>query len=112
MSPYESILGLSGLWIQRVERHKDIHVWARPTQGLASIHCQHADVRIKATHRRTLKYTRRGDRSASWLHSICSAVSCAPCSLLTKQVMSASLRPFRLSVWAHERPTPVTLTGK
>lgn len=62
MSPYESILGLSGLWIQHVERHKDIHVWARPTQRPACIHCQHAGVRIKATHRRTLKHTRQGNQ--------------------------------------------------
>ena len=62
MSPYESILGLSGLWIQRVERHKDIHVWARPSTRPACIHCQHKGVRIKATHRRTLKHTRQGNR--------------------------------------------------
>ena len=62
MSPFESILGLSGLWIQRVERHKDIHVWARPTQRPACIHCQHEGVRIKATHRRTLKHTRQGNQ--------------------------------------------------
>src|SRR5699024_3589210 len=48
MSPYESILGLSGLWMQHVERHKDIHVWARPSQRPACIHCQHKAVRIKA----------------------------------------------------------------
>src|SRR5690554_633519 len=62
MSPFESILGLSGLWIQRVERHKDIHVWARPSQRPACIHCQHKNVRIKATHRRTLKHTRQGNQ--------------------------------------------------
>src|SRR5690625_860906 len=62
MSPYESILGLSGLWIQRVERHKDIHVWARPSTRPACIHCQHKGVRIKATHRRTLKHTRQGNQ--------------------------------------------------
>src|SRR5690554_777890 len=62
MSPYESILGLSGLWIQRVERHKDIHVWARPSTRPACIYCQHKGVRIKATHRRTLKHTRQGNQ--------------------------------------------------
>ena len=62
MSPLESILGLSGLTIQRVERHKDIHVWARPNERPACIHCQHVGVRIKATHRRTLKHTRQGNQ--------------------------------------------------
>ena len=62
MSPYESILGLSGLRIQHVERHKDIHVWAQPAQRPACIHCQYDGVRIKATHRRTLKHTRQGNQ--------------------------------------------------
>src|SRR5690606_26970480 len=62
MSPFESILGLPGLAIQRVERHKDIHIWARPAQRPACIHCQHEGVRIKATHRRTPKHTRQGNR--------------------------------------------------
>ena len=37
MSPIDSILGLHGLTILRVERHGDIHVWAQP-EGAASVY--------------------------------------------------------------------------
>ena len=62
MSPVDSILGLKGLVIQRVERRRDIHVWARPAKRPACVHCQHELVRIKATHQRTLKHTRQGNQ--------------------------------------------------
>jgi transposase len=48
--------------IQRVERRRDIHVWARPAKRPACVHCQHELVRIKATHQRTLKHTRQGNQ--------------------------------------------------
>ena len=60
MSQFDSILGLHGLTIMRVERHADIHVWAEPKGRPACIHCDHPSVRIKATHRRTVKHTRLG----------------------------------------------------
>ena len=62
MSPLDSILGLKGLAIQRVERRRDIHVWAKPKDRPACVHCSHAVVRIKATHQRTLKHTRQGNQ--------------------------------------------------
>jgi transposase len=61
MSPLDSILGLDGLLVQRVERRHDIHVWAAPAQRPACLHCQ-GPVRIKATHHRTLKHSRQGNQ--------------------------------------------------
>lgn len=63
MSPIDSILGIAGLAVQRVERKHDIHVWARPrSRPAACRHCDAAGVRIKATHQRTLKHTRQGNQ--------------------------------------------------
>lgn len=62
MSPIDSILGLKGLVVQRVERKRDIHVWARPRDRPACVYCSYAVVRIKATHQRTLKHTRQGNQ--------------------------------------------------
>lgn len=62
MSPVDSILGFGGLAIERVQRRGDIHVWARPKQRAACVYCHDARVRIKATHLRTLKHSRVGDR--------------------------------------------------
>ncbi|MFW7344153.1 hypothetical protein V0R37_21755, partial [Pollutimonas sp. H1-120] len=61
MSPVDFILGLRDLVIDRVERRRDIHVWARPTKRPACVHCQQSPVRIKAMHQRTLKHTRQGN---------------------------------------------------
>lgn len=60
MSPIDSILGLHGLTILRVERHGDIHVWAQPSQRPACLYCERTPVRIKATYQRTVKHTRLG----------------------------------------------------
>ena len=62
MSPIDSILGLKGLIVQRVERRRDIHVWAQPRERPACVHCLQGPVRIKATHQRTLKHTRQGNQ--------------------------------------------------
>jgi len=62
MSAVNSILGIRDLVIDRVERGRDIHVWARPAKRLACVHCQQESVRIKATHQRTLKHTRQGNQ--------------------------------------------------
>lgn len=49
-------LGIRDLFIERVERGREIHVWARPAKCLAYIHCQLGAVRIEATHQRTFKH--------------------------------------------------------
>ena len=62
MSPVDSILGLSNVVVERVERNQEIHVWVRPRERPACLHCQHNAIRIKATHKRTLKHTRQGNQ--------------------------------------------------
>lgn len=39
MSPVDTILGLTGLVVQRVEPKRDIHVWARPAKRPSCVHC-------------------------------------------------------------------------
>jgi transposase len=66
MSHAGSIVGISELEIERVDRNQAIHVWAYPRKRPACVHCQHAPVRIKASYERTLKHTRlsRASRDA------------------------------------------------
>lgn len=54
MSPNHSILGLPDLVVERVDRRRDIHVWAKPATRPACLDCQHSPVRIKATYERTV----------------------------------------------------------
>ena len=62
MSQVDSILGLPGLAVQRVDRKLGIHVWAKPSSRPSCVHCASQTVRIKATHSRTLKHTRQGNQ--------------------------------------------------
>lgn len=62
MSQIDSILGLPGLAVQRVDRKLGIHVWSKPTSRPPCVHCTSGSVRIKATHSRTLKHTRQGNQ--------------------------------------------------
>jgi transposase len=62
MSPVDSILGLTGVVIERVDRRRDIHVWVKPAQRPVCVHCLQAPVRIKATYARTLKHSRQGNQ--------------------------------------------------
>jgi transposase len=61
MSQIDSILGLSDLVVDRVERSRGIHVWARPQTRPNCLYCQQAPVRVKATSERTVKHTRQGN---------------------------------------------------
>lgn len=62
MSQDNSILGLSDLVVDRVNRGRDIHVWARPKDRPVCLYCQQGPVRIKATCERTVKHTRQGNQ--------------------------------------------------
>ena len=62
MSHINSILGLPGLTIERVNRGKTIEVWGRPSIRPCCIYCNHSPIRIKSTHLRTLKHTRQGNQ--------------------------------------------------
>src|SRR5690554_3612560 len=108
MSPFESILGLPGLAIQRVERHKDIHIWARPAQRPECPYCNDAGVRIKATYRRTLKHSRQGNQLVI-LHLSVPKYHCTRCNRYFRHRF-AGIRPrlratetYRLEVFeAHD----------
>jgi len=62
MSQADSILGLSDLVVDRVERGRDIPVLARPKSRPTCLHCHHGPVRVKATGERTLKHSRQGNQ--------------------------------------------------
>ena len=62
MSHAGTIIGIPGLQIERVKRSRGIEVWARPYRRPPCKHCQSPDVRIKATHKRTVKHTRQGNQ--------------------------------------------------
>lgn len=50
MSPVDFILGLTGVVVERVQHHRDIHFWARPGQRPPCLYCRHKTVRMKATY--------------------------------------------------------------
>lgn len=62
MSHAGTILGISELEIERVHRHDFIEVWAKPTKKPLCKHCESRHLRIKATHKRTVKHTRQGNQ--------------------------------------------------
>ncbi len=62
MSHASHIIGISDLEVERVDRDDNITVYARPTKRPSCIHCDHDDVKIKATNLRTLKHTRQGNQ--------------------------------------------------
>ena len=78
MSHASRIIGIPGLEIERVDHNKGIHVWARPTHRPACQHCNGNGLVIKATHQRTLKHTRQGNRVMT-LHLRVPKYHCAQC---------------------------------
>jgi transposase len=108
MSQNNSILGLSDLVIDRVERGRDIHVWAKPKARPACLHCHHSPVRVKATYERTLKHTRQGNQLMV-LHLSSPKYHCPACNRYFRHRFTG-IRPrlratesFRLEVFeAHD----------
>jgi len=107
-SPIDSILGISGLVVQHVERKRDLHVWARPQQRPECPYCNDAGVRIKATYRRTLKHSRQGNQLVI-LHLSVPKYHCTRCNRYFRHRF-AGIRPrlratetYRLEVFeAHD----------
>lgn len=62
MSHASRIIGLPGLEIERVSRKRSIEVWARPCYRPSCRYCDGDDLKIKATHQRTVKHTRLGNQ--------------------------------------------------
>lgn len=108
MSRAGVILGISDLEVERVERDRGIKVYARPTKRPVCIHCQHAGVKIKATHRRTLKHTRQGNQVMT-LHLKAPKYYCQRCNRYFRHRFQGvrpryrSSEAFRLEVFeAHD----------
>ena len=101
-------LGLPGLEVFRVERRRSIHVWAQPAERPACIHCNGSDLRIKATHPRTLKHTRQANQ-VMVLHLSVPKYHCTGCNRYFRHRF-AGIRPrmrateaYRLEVFeAHD----------
>ena len=108
MSQIHSILGLPDLAILRVDRKRDIHVWAKPQTRPVCLHCGDAAVRIKATCERTLKHTRQGNQVLV-LHLLAPKYHCKACGRYFRHRF-AGIRPrlrctegYRLEVFeAHD----------
>ena len=62
MSHAGTIIGISDLEVERVDRNDHVEVYARPTKRPVCIHCGSAGLKIKATNQRTLKHTRQGNQ--------------------------------------------------
>lgn len=62
MSLASRIVGIPGLEVERVDRQKGIEVWARPATRPVCLYCGNDQLRIKATHKRTVKHTRQGNQ--------------------------------------------------
>lgn len=108
MSPVDSILGIPDLVVQQVQRAKYIHVWARPGHRPGCLYCQAQTVRIKATHRRTLKHTRQGNQLMV-LHLEVPKYHCTQCNRYFRHRFTGigprrrATEAFRLEVFeAHE----------
>jgi len=99
---------MDGLSVERVERHRDIHVWARPVCRPACLYCAGQRLRIKATYRRTLKHTRQGNQLMV-LHLTVPKYHCTDCNRYFRQQLPG-IRPrlratesYRLEVFeAHD----------
>lgn len=109
MSHTGMIIGIPGLEVIRVKSKHSIDVWARPFRRQSSCpHCGGSELRIKATHKRTVKHTRRGNQ-VMILHLKVPKYHCQSCSRYFRHAF-AGLRPryrssdtYRMEVYeAHD----------
>jgi transposase len=102
------IIGIPGLQVERVKRSKGIEAWARPYSKPSCKHCHSKDLRIKATHKRTVKHTRQGNQVMT-LHLRVPKYHCQNCKRYFRHPFTG-IRPryraseaFRLEVYeAHD----------
>jgi transposase len=62
MSLANRIIGIPNLEIEQVNRNDNIEVWAKPSKRPLFHHCHSSNLKIKATHHRTVKHTRMGNQ--------------------------------------------------
>lgn len=96
MSHAVSIIGIPGLQVERVKRSQGIEVWARPYRRPPCKHCHGQDVRIKATHRRTVKHTRQGNQVMT-LHLRVPKYHCRECRRYFRHSFVGILPRYRAS---------------
>ena len=108
MSHAGLIIGIPGLKVERVNRHDQIEVWAAPTRKPSCKHCDSQCLRVKATHKRTVKHTRQGNQVMT-LHLRVPKYHCQSCGRYFRHPFKG-LRPryratdaYRLEVFeAHD----------
>ncbi|PCJ49946.1 MAG: ISL3 family transposase [Gammaproteobacteria bacterium] len=108
MSHSGIIIGIPGLKVENVYHNQGIEVFARPKRRPNYIYCHDDNVRIKATHKRTLKHTRLGNRVMT-LHLKVPKYHCQQCDRYFRHPFEG-IRPrfrsseaFRLEVFeAHD----------
>lgn len=96
MSHAVTIIGIPGLQVERVKRSRGIEVWARPYRRPPCQHCHGHDVRIKATHRRTVKHTRQGNQVMT-LHLRVPKYHCRGCRRYFRHPFAGILPRYRAS---------------
>ncbi len=121
MSHAGMIIGLPGLDVVRVKSKRRIDVWARPLRAQACCnHCGSPELRIKATHKRTVKHTRRGNQ-VMILHLKVPKYHCRSCGRYFRHTFPALVRvsprdfprsPNRRSQMAKPHLRAVTETDK
>ena len=92
MSHAGMIIGIPGLEVIRVKTRRCVDVWARPYRRQSHCsHCQSSKLRIKATHKSTVKHTQRGNQ-VMILHLKVPKYHCQDCGRYFRHVF-AGLRP-------------------
>ena len=94
MSHASMIIGIPGLEVMRVKSKRRIDIWAKPFRRQASCkHCGRApNCRIKATHKRTVKHTRRGNQ-VMILHLKVPKYHCQRCGRYFRHTLSPASGP-------------------
>lgn len=96
MSHASHIVGITELEIERVERNQGIQVWAKPRRRPSCHYCDNGRLRIKATHKRTVKHTRQGNQVMT-LHLRVPKYHCQSCKRYFRHRF-AGIRPrYRVS---------------
>jgi transposase len=94
MSHAVTIIGIPGLQVERVARSRGIDVRARPYRRPPCQNCHGHDVRIKATHRRTVNHTQQGNQVMT-LHLRVPKYHCRGCRRYFRHTFDGTLPCFR-----------------
>ncbi len=96
MSHAGTIVGLSELEIEHVDRQRGIEVWARPLNRPSCKHCHSTNLRIKASYARTVKHTRQGNQVMT-LHLRVPKYHCRTCGRYFRHCFTGIRPRYRAS---------------